>query len=56
MMLVAQEKTWRGSVDAERWMRIGLGFAEDDCAEEGDGSGEGDEEERAEDPVGKDLR
>ena len=39
----------------EGWVRIGFGLAEDEAAEKGDGSGEGDEEEHLEKPVGEDL-
>ena len=36
-------------------VRTGVGLAKDDCAEKGDGGGEGDEEEHLKKPVGKDL-
>ena len=45
----------KGERGGEGWVRIGFCFAEDDSAEEGDGGGEGNEEERVEYPVGKDL-
>jgi hypothetical protein len=44
-----------GERGGEGWMRFRLGFAEDDSAEEGDDGGEREEEERVEDPAGKDL-